>query len=303
MRVEPPSSSNDADLLRKWVGVSARDLELIKGSRSILEPQADLIAREFYDAAFEILEFTEIAERSGTSRQRLEALQKAYFLSLLDATVDQAHIDRRLKIGARHAELGIEPGWVISLYNLYIRIIPELLAKELSGEELQETRAAWSKLIQLDTALLVEGYTQETNGPYGSVLDLLFLSSQFRSRVDNVLAIYSKEEDLSSTEVLTLLWLRRESSTVSELATAAGLQANSMTILIDRLSKRDLVARRRSRQDRRVVFVSLTPAGEECAVRIGGDVETAINHLLSHLSVRERTEFASTLSRMALPQQ
>lgn len=297
------SSSNNADFSKSWVGITARDLELIRASRSILEPEADLIVRKFYDAAFEIPEFSEVAERTGTSRQRLEELHKTYFLSLLDATIDQAYIDSRLKLGALHVKLGIEREWLISLYSFYIRIIPELLAKALSGEELEETRVAWSKLIQLDTGLLVEGCAKESNGQYRSVLDLLFLSSQLRCRVDNVLDSCGEKEDLSSTEVLTLLWLRRESSAVSELATVVGLQPNSMTILIDRLSKRHLVVRRRSRRDRRVVLVNLTPAGEECAMLIGDDVETAINHLLSHLSERERTEFASALSRIALPQQ
>lgn len=301
MTVDPAPSNNDADLRKRWVGITEQDLALIRGSRSILEPRADLLAREFYDAAFEIPEFSEIAKRNGTSRQHLETRQKAYFLSLLDATVDQAYIDRGLAIGARHAKLGVERGWLINMYSIYLRIIPEFLANELSGVELQETWAAWSKLIHLNMALLVEGCAPEASGRYESVLDILFLSSQFRSRVDDLLAIGGKEDGLSSTEVLTLLWLRRESSTVAELATVAGLQPNGMSTLVDRLSKRQFVARRRGSQDRRVVFVSLTPTGKERAERIGGQAETAINDLLSHLSVRERTEIAAALSRVALP--
>lgn len=302
MTVEHPMSSSNVEPGNEWIGMSDEDLALIRDSRSILEPSVDLIAREFYDAAFEIPEFSQVAERSGTTRERLEAFQKDYFLSLLDGRINQAHIDRRLAIGARHADLGVQPRWVISLYGSYIRIIPELLRAALSGDKLEATWTAWSNLIQQDMALLIEGYAKQTNGRFESVLDLLFLSSQFRSRVDEVLENCGREDDLSSTEVLTLLWLRRESSTVSELATVVGMQANGMSILIDRLSKRKLVARRRNRQDRRLVGVNLTPAGEEYAARLGDQVESTINHLLARLSPGERAEFTSVLSRIALPQ-
>ncbi len=302
MTVESSTSSSHVNPGDEWVGITEEDLALIRASRNILEPSADLIAKEFYDAAFDITEFSQVAERAGTTRERLEAFQKDYFLSLLDGRIDQAHIDRSLAIGARHAELGVQPRWMISLYGVYIRIIPDLLRSSLSGKKLEATWAAWNSLIQLDMAFLIEGYAKKTNGRYESVLDLLFLSSQFRSRVDEVLGNCGKEDELSSTEVLTLLWLRRESSTVSELAAVVGMQANGMSILIDRLSKRKLVVRRRNRQDRRVVGVDLTTTGEEFAVRIGDQVEATINHLLANLSSSERAEFASVLSRIALPQ-
>ncbi len=46
-----------------------------------------------------------------------------------------------------------------------------------------------------------------------------------------------------------------------QLAKAADLTPASVTAMLDGLEQRGMVQRRRSEQDRRVVFVSLTPAG------------------------------------------
>lgn len=292
----------DINVRKTWVGLTAEDLAIIRDTREYLRPAAGDISTNFYDATYQIPEFVQLAERSGTDRGRLEGFQKAYFLSLLDATIDEAHVDRSLAIGARHADLGVQPRWVISLFSLYDELISNVLSKHLEGEMLNKSWMAWKKLLQFEMSLLIEGYARKTAGTIESVLDLLFLSSHFRSKVDSLLGDYGRDAVLNSSEVLTLLWLQRDSSTVSGLADVVGLQPNGMSILIDRLSKRRLVTRRRSRQDRRVVFVSLTPDGTELAASLAKQAEAGLDRLLGNLSESERLEYASILTRLALVQ-
>lgn len=55
---------------------------------------------------------------------------------------------------------------------------------------------------------------------------------------------------------------KRHSPTVGELAERLQIQNHSVVELVDRLEKRNYVERRRDENDRRVVRLSLTPAGE-----------------------------------------
>jgi DNA-binding MarR family transcriptional regulator len=59
-------------------------------------------------------------------------------------------------------------------------------------------------------------------------------------------------------------------ATIHALAERLGLKHNTTVELIDRLAKQRLVARSRSRDDRRCVIVSLLPRGEKLLERVAG---------------------------------
>jgi DNA-binding MarR family transcriptional regulator len=75
--------------------------------------------------------------------------------------------------------------------------------------------------------------------------------------------------------------------TVGELATRLQTKHHSVVELIDRLEARQLVSRRRSQQDRRQVWIELTPEGERLiealSVEHRAELETAGPALLDAL--------------------
>lgn len=66
-----------------------------------------------------------------------------------------------------------------------------------------------------------------------------------------------------------------EANTAAELASLYGLEASSITRLVDRLEKKRLIERTRSRSDRRKAILGLTPAGKTAlrrSVKIAGPI-------------------------------
>jgi len=66
-----------------------------------------------------------------------------------------------------------------------------------------------------------------------------------------------------------------EANTMAELASLYGLEASSITRLVDRLEKKRLIERTRSRSDRRKTILSLTPMGKAAlrrAVKIAAPI-------------------------------
>ena len=57
-----------------------------------------------------------------------------------------------------------------------------------------------------------------------------------------------------------------------------------LTRLLDRLEKRELVARERSAADRRVVLTTLTPAGRALLDSLDHDVESTVQTTLQHMT-------------------
>jgi hypothetical protein len=88
-----------------------------------------------------------------STRRTLEGAQKAYFLSLLDGRIDDSHVERRLIIGARHAELDIQPRWNVGAYTLYYSLVYPHMAANLEGETRIKTMVAWSRVLLFDMTL------------------------------------------------------------------------------------------------------------------------------------------------------
>jgi len=103
--------------------------------------------------------------------------------------------------------------------------------------------------------------------------------------------------EVTLTQLLVLRTLRAGPVTIGRLGAEVGMSPASVTRLVDRLEKRDLVARSRDTSDRRRVDVQLTAAGErmlgETRVFKGSDMHRAVEAMTS----QERRAMTSGLAR------
>jgi len=154
------NSADRATRLR-WLGLTDRDVALIREAAVFLRPRADDIVRRFYDHSFAFPQFVAKVEESHSSRARLESTQKGYFLKLLDARFDEEYFEHRLIVGRTHALLNVEPRWNVGNYAVYAAILLDELSKKLKGQKLAETFLAFLKVFILDASLAVETYISE----------------------------------------------------------------------------------------------------------------------------------------------
>lgn len=89
----------------------------------------------------------------------------------------------------------------------------------------------------------------------------------------------------------------------TRLASATGLSSGAMTNRVDRLEQRGLVRRRRDKNDRRGVVVSLTASGRRAidkAIQLRLD---AADESLRSINSRERRELADLLRKVRLAEE
>ncbi|WP_322797377.1 globin-coupled sensor protein [Tepidiforma sp.] len=151
----------DQALRLRWVGITEREAALIRAAAPILRPHAEAIVRQFYDIASRFPEWQAKVRSVGSDRARLEAAQLDYFLRILDARFDADYFEHRLRVGAAHARLNIEPRWNVGNYGIYGQLLFPILARKLKGQTLAETLAAFMKVFVFDAALAVETYLSE----------------------------------------------------------------------------------------------------------------------------------------------
>ena len=89
-----------------------------------------------------------------------------------------------------------------------------------------------------------------------------------------------------------------EANTMAELASLYGLEASSITRLVDRLEKKRLIERTRSQSDRRKTILSLTPQGKDAlrrAVTIASPIAVA---MWKGVSKKERKALAAIVTKV-----
>jgi DNA-binding MarR family transcriptional regulator len=104
---------------------------------------------------------------------------------------------------------------------------------------------------------------------------------------------------LTARQALVLLSCDlEEANTMAELASLYGLEASSITRLVDRLEKKRLIERTRSRSDRRKTILSLTPRGKDAlrrAVKIASPIAVA---MWKGVSKKERKALAAIVTKV-----
>lgn len=91
---------------------------------------------------------------------------------------------------------------------------------------------------------------------------------------------------------------RREKVTAGELAEILGVSAPTVTNLVGRMVSLGLVHRERGRTDRRVVYVSMTPAGEETLRQVRQEHWSVLRELFGEMSAGDRAALGRGLQAL-----
>lgn len=122
--------------------------------------------------------------------------------------------------------------------------------------------------------------------------------AQLSFLVHNSLAEIAGRRDLSMIQVRLLGVLRDREPTMNELGRLLGLDKSSITGLVDRAQRRDLVTRTVSAADRRAFQVSITAAGRRLADEVGAEFTARIENAVAPLPAADRRTLSQLASRI-----
>ena len=110
---------------------------------------------------------------------------------------------------------------------------------------------------------------------------------------------YFGKLDLTFPQALVLTTLREEGELpISKLAEYTGSANSTVSGIVDRLEKLELVKRVRSDQDRRVIYVALTEKYESALHTAQPGVNDCFSGVLDSLSQQELDEIAAALEKL-----
>lgn len=105
----------------------------------------------------------------------------------------------------------------------------------------------------------------------------------------------------SQYNILRILRGEGQPMPVLEIAERTVTVVPGITGLVDRLERAGFVTRQRCTEDRRVVFVAITPAGLDILARLDRPVLDLHRDVLGHLSEKELRELIRLLEKVRAP--
>jgi PAS domain S-box-containing protein len=167
--------------MKRYVRLDEGDAAALRAFRPIAEPHFVRIAREFYERIRE----HEEAHAVFTGEAQIERLQRSlvsWMGRVLSGSYDEAYANEARKIGEVHVRVGLPERYMFTAMAL-IRVALEEVAEAQLGANAAKARAALTRILDLELALMVESYREH-------------LSARARRRTD--LAAASLRTDLAS---------------------------------------------------------------------------------------------------------
>ncbi len=142
---------------RAFFEVSDEDLARLASLRSFAERHGGAVVEALYEL---ILGHPE--SRAFFTDESMVAhvkkMQREYFIGLFAGRCDQSYVEDRLRVGAAHERIGLQPKWYIGAYSRYLRIVLDQLMADLAPAAAQAAMQSITKLVAFDMALAIDTY-------------------------------------------------------------------------------------------------------------------------------------------------
>ena len=149
--------------LLELYSISDNDTEKIRSYGDIVVPKLDDFVSLFYDWLRKQPEFEEFFPNEETLNY-VQKMSRDYWKKFFRPELDDDYLEKRYKIGETHARIGLPLTIYFAAMHQSLKLFTEdLYDDSLSLEDYLAAMRAVSKLIHLDTSLVVETYSRITN--------------------------------------------------------------------------------------------------------------------------------------------
>lgn len=122
---------------------------------------------------------------------------------------------------------------------------------------------------------------------------------QTSKNIQDQIKVEISKSDLNITEFSVLETLyHKGQQTIHQIGNSILISSGSMTYVIDKLEKKDLLKRTDCPNDRRAIFIILTPKGEDLMDKIMPEYQEFINHMFDSLNTEEAGMLVNLLQKI-----
>ena len=213
---------NASELLALY-RLEATDLARVRNYGQIVLPRVDESIERFYTWLESTPEYSRYFSDADKVHS-VQALQRQYWVRFFEAQIDDDYVARRRKVGQVHARIGLELQTYFSGMNVALSIFTEdLYDDSLDPVEYAVIVRAVTKLLHLDTSLVVESFSAVTNRQ---------LSEQSRAMMEMSTPVTALWNDILMLPLVGIIDSRRAQEVMSSML-ARIAETRSKVIILD----------------------------------------------------------------------
>ena len=152
-------SDRDVLVRLRFLGLSEIDLGTIAAWREHCAAACDAMVDAFYAKIAGERETRDILDRH-TTIERQRPMVTRYVMTMFDGRVDDGYVAYRRKVGQVHDRIDLDSNWYVAMYEVIREhMVAAVRTAGASPAELDAFRAAFSRLLQADIAVVVTALT------------------------------------------------------------------------------------------------------------------------------------------------
>lgn len=144
---------------KQWLQFGDEDVDRLRDINPVASEYADQVIDSLYE---HFMSFPDTAAffQDPETLTRVKALQKEYFFRLTEGEYDREYVENRLKIGAVHGRIGLDPKWYLGAYAHYMRSAGQGLFKayKTQPQKFFELYSSLSKIVFFDIGLAIDTF-------------------------------------------------------------------------------------------------------------------------------------------------
>ena len=140
--------------------ITSKDLELIRAFGVLAQPRMQEMVGRWYEWLENRPEFEQFFSDPEVL-ERVQGLQTHYWEAFMRGDVDEEYVEARYSVGETHARIGLPLNTYFAGMNGFLEIFADVVSTaEISAEDRASMNRSLSKLLHLDTAIVVDTYNQ-----------------------------------------------------------------------------------------------------------------------------------------------
>lgn len=146
----------------KMIQLTDQDLENMVKVKPLVMEHIDEVVDEFYRNILEVNELRGIIESNSTV-ERLRQTLRTHVIEMFDGKVDQAFLEKRLRVAKAHYRIRLKPAWYMGAFqNLQHALFRVMVRGVKDPDEFHGVWVAVIKLLGFEQQLVLEAYNEET---------------------------------------------------------------------------------------------------------------------------------------------
>ncbi|RKD25893.1 hypothetical protein BEP19_02905 [Ammoniphilus oxalaticus] len=138
-----------------------KELQVIKSLESIVEKNIETIVSAFYNTILAIPHLKEIIDEHS-SIDRLRNTLSGHMIEMFSGKIDEAFIQKRLRVAQAHVRIGLEPKWYIGAFQNLQSALFDIVNQHLTNREDSVLAGkAISKILNFEQQLVLAEYEKE----------------------------------------------------------------------------------------------------------------------------------------------